>query len=337
MLAAQGDTYREALIAQAQRLGVADSVSFDAAYRTPEALTALMQAASVVVLPYDSRDQVTSGVLVDSIASGRPVVATAFPHAVELLGSGAGTVVGHDDPDALVAALRRLLTDPRVAGSMASEARDLAPAMAWPVVANAYLTLGQRLVARPFGSGMTITAPHPMFAHLLRMTDHRATFEHACLTEPRREHGYCTDDMARVLVVTTREPETHGVVNGLAGKALTFLNEAQSYDGACRNRMDASGRWTDKPTTDDHWGRMIWGLGTAAAHSDVSLVRRLAVIQFERAAQARSPHLRAMAFAAIGAAELVSVEPGHPEALRLLADYAASVPAVRGQPRLAVV
>ena len=147
VLAAQGDTYREGLIAQAQRLGVADSVSFDAAYRTPEALTALMQAASVVVLPYDSRDQVTSGVLVDSIASGRPVVATAFPHAVELLGSGAGTVVGHDDPDALVAALRRLLTDPRVAGSMASEARDLAPAMAWPVVANAYLTLGQRLVA----------------------------------------------------------------------------------------------------------------------------------------------------------------------------------------------
>ena len=82
------------------------------------------------------------------------------------------------------------------------------------------------------------------------MTDHRATFEHALLTEPRREHGYCTDDMARVLVVATREPETHGVVNGLAGKALTFLNEAQSYDGACRNRMDASGRGpTSRPPT----------------------------------------------------------------------------------------
>ena len=179
---------------------------------------------------------------------------------------------------------------------------------------------------------MTITVPHPVFAHLMRMTDHRATFEHALLTEPRREHGYCTDDMARVLVVTTREPETHGVVNGLAGKALTFLNEAQSYDGACRNRMDASGRWTDKPTTDDHWGRMIWGLGTAAAHSDVSMVRRLAVIQFERAAQARSRHPRAMAFAAIGAAEIVSVHPGHPEALKLLADYAAFIPASTDNP-----
>ncbi|WP_370330688.1 glycosyltransferase [Mycolicibacterium hippocampi] len=147
VLAAQGEAYRDALTAQAQRLGVADSVSFDPRYRTPAQLTALMQAASVVVLPYDSKDQVTSGVLVDSIASGRPIVATAFPHAIELLGSGAGTVVGHDDPDALVGALQRLLNDPRVAGTMASQARNLAPAMAWPVVAGTYLTVGQRLVA----------------------------------------------------------------------------------------------------------------------------------------------------------------------------------------------
>jgi hypothetical protein len=30
---------------------------------------------------------------------------------------------------------------------MASEARELAPTMAWPVVADAYLDLGRRLVA----------------------------------------------------------------------------------------------------------------------------------------------------------------------------------------------
>ena len=71
---------------------------------------------------------------------------------------------------------------------------------------------------------------------------------------------------------------------------------------------------------------MVWGLGTAAAHSSVSMVRRLATIQFERAAKARSPHPRAMAFAAIGAAELLGVTPGHAEARELLVDYAASVP-----------
>jgi hypothetical protein len=172
---------------------------------------------------------------------------------------------------------------------------------------------------------MTGTVSAPSFAHLLHMTDHQATFEHALLTEPRRDHGYCTDDMARVLVVTTREPESPGPVNGLAGKALQFLNDAQSYDGACRNRMDQAGHWLDKPTTDDHWGRCIWGLGTAAANSDVSLVRKLAVVQFERAAKARSPWPRAMAFAAVGAAEILSVDPSSSVARKLLADYAASV------------
>jgi glycosyltransferase involved in cell wall biosynthesis len=147
VLATKGEAYRDARVAQAQRLGVADSVSFDPMYRSPAALSTLILQASVVVLPYDSKDQVTSGVLVDSIATGRPVVATAFPHAVELLGSGAGLVVAHDDPDALVSALKRVLTDPRAAGSMASEARELAPAMAWPVVADAYLSLARRLVA----------------------------------------------------------------------------------------------------------------------------------------------------------------------------------------------
>jgi len=172
---------------------------------------------------------------------------------------------------------------------------------------------------------VTGTAPAPVFTHLLRMTDHRGTFEHACMAEPRRAHGYCTDDMARVLVVASREPEAPGAVKGLAGKALQFLNDAQSHNGSCRNRMDHAGHWTDQPTTDDHWGRCLWGLGTAAAHSSVSLVRRLAVIQFERAAKARSPWPRAMAFAAVGAAELLSVEPGNSAALRLLADYAATV------------
>lgn len=169
---------------------------------------------------------------------------------------------------------------------------------------------------------MTETAPQPVFTHLLKLTDHRATFERADLAEPLRAHGYSTDDMARVLVVTTRQPESSGEVNGLAGKALQFLNDAQSYNGACRNRMDRAGHWADQPTTGDHWGRCLLALGTAAAHSDVTMVRRLATIQFERAAKARSTSPRAMAYAAIGAAEIVSVEPGNSAALRLLTDYA---------------
>ncbi len=179
---------------------------------------------------------------------------------------------------------------------------------------------------------MTAATPVPVFDHLLRMTDRRGTFEHACFAEPRPEHGYCADDMARVLVVATREPDADGDVNRLAGVAVRFLNEAQAFSGACRNRMDSTGRWADEPTLGDCWGRCIWGLGTAAAHSDVSLVRKLAVIQFERAAQGRSTWPRAAAFAALGAAELLTVDPGHRAARELITDYAAGIAAPNGDP-----
>lgn len=175
---------------------------------------------------------------------------------------------------------------------------------------------------------MAALAPEPKFDHLLAMTDRHGTFEHACLAEPRLEHGYCTDDMARVLVVVSREPDASDGVTALAKLAVRFLNEAQSFAGGCRNRMDRHGRWTDDFAFEDCWGRCLWGLGTAAAHSGIGLVRSLSVVQFERAARGRSVWPRAMAFAALGAAELLGVDPGHRAARQLIADYAAGVAAV---------
>src|ERR1700741_876447 len=177
---------------------------------------------------------------------------------------------------------------------------------------------------------MNATSPAPVFDHLLRLTDRRGTLEHARFAEPLPEHGYCTDDVARVLVVTTREPCPERTLNGLAARALRFLNEAQALTGACRNRMDIAGRGVDEPALEDAWGRCIWGLGTAAAHSTVAWARQSAVMQFERAAQDRSAWPRAMAFAALGAAELLAFDPDHRAARELLTDSAASLPAPNG-------
>lgn len=172
-----------------------------------------------------------------------------------------------------------------------------------------------------------MSAPAPVFDHLLRLTDRRGTFEHARLAEPLPEHGYCTDDVARVLVVATRDPGTDYTLNGLAGGALRFLNEAQAPGGGCRNRMDSKGNWVDEPALEDAWGRCIWGLGAAVAHSNVAWARQSAIVQFERAAQGRSPWPRAMAFAALGAAEFLAYDPGHRPARALITDYVASLPA----------
>ena len=146
--ATKGDAYRDMLRQRVAESGLERYVFFDGGYRGLDALGELIASASVVVLPYDSPDQVTSGVLVDAVAAGRPVVATAFPHARELLSTGAGIVVPRRDPAALASALRRVLTEPGLAEAMAAEARRLAPALAWPAVASRYAALGDRLLDR---------------------------------------------------------------------------------------------------------------------------------------------------------------------------------------------
>ena len=142
-----GEAYREMLVERAATSTSAVDVSFDDTYRDLESLTELIQSADVVVLPYDSQEQVTSGVLVDAVAAGRPVVSTAFPHAVELLASGAGIVVPQRDPVALGRAIRSILTDRDLAASMAAEARRLAPELSWAAVARRYVRLADQVVA----------------------------------------------------------------------------------------------------------------------------------------------------------------------------------------------
>ncbi len=142
-----GDLYRNMLHQQAANGGVRDDVTFDDRYRDTAQLTTFIASSAVVVLPYDSRDQVTSGVLVDAIAAGRPVIATAFPHAVELLGSGAGIVVPHESPAALATAIRSVVLDRDLTRSMAAEARRIAPSLSWSTVAMAYAQLGLDVTA----------------------------------------------------------------------------------------------------------------------------------------------------------------------------------------------
>jgi polysaccharide biosynthesis protein PslF len=146
VLAADGDAYREMLMRRCRWTGASRTVSFDDSYRDLPALTRLIGAADLVVLPYDSDDQVTSGVLVDAVAAGRPVVATAFPHAVELLSSGAGIVVPQRDPWALADVVRSVVSYPELLEQMAAECRRLAPELSWSAVARRYDELAASLL-----------------------------------------------------------------------------------------------------------------------------------------------------------------------------------------------
>jgi polysaccharide biosynthesis protein PslF len=142
---ASGEAYRQSLIDLVRQLGVEGIVEFDQAYRDVTSLSELVRTADVVLLPYESREQVTSGVLIDAIASGRPVVATAFPHAVELLADGAGIVVEHGNTAALTNALRTVLTHHNLAQRMEQAALRAAQPTLWPTVGATFARLANLL------------------------------------------------------------------------------------------------------------------------------------------------------------------------------------------------
>lgn len=133
-----GEAYREGLVALVQRLGLEDIVDFDDRYLEPDELARLVRRADLVVLPYASVEQVTSGVLVEAVSASKPVIATAFPHSVEVLSSGAGMLVPHGDPQALGSALRTALTDRSAREAMSREAGRVAAAWDWSTIGRRY-------------------------------------------------------------------------------------------------------------------------------------------------------------------------------------------------------
>jgi hypothetical protein len=166
-----------------------------------------------------------------------------------------------------------------------------------------------------------VEIPTPVYTHLRRLTDAGGLYEHADGVAPRREHGYCLDDAARALVVVCREPAAPEL-DDLREQYLTFVLAAQEPDGRFHNRRHELS-WQDEASLEDCWGRGLWGLGTAVARAPD--LRERALEAFDRSCGLRSPHRRAMAFAALGAAEVLAVLPKHAKARALLTAAAVAV------------
>lgn len=141
----EGEAYRQSLLDLARKLGVSASVTLADDYLSDDGLSQLICESSLFLLPYDSREQITSGVLVEAIAAGGPVIATRFPHAAELLGTGAGILVDHGDPIAIADAVEHALRDGEASERMRERSRALAADLDWGRVGDNYLTLADQL------------------------------------------------------------------------------------------------------------------------------------------------------------------------------------------------
>ncbi|MGZ4680789.1 MAG: glycosyltransferase [Ilumatobacteraceae bacterium] len=147
--AREGERYRETLVDLARERGVVDLVDFDPTYRDWPSLRAVVRSASLVLVPYDSRDQVTSGVLVEALAAGKPVVATAFPHAVELSHTGAVAVVDHEAPGQLACVIRGILSNSALYTLMEKAAWKEGARYDWAIVGQQFVALARDALQPP--------------------------------------------------------------------------------------------------------------------------------------------------------------------------------------------
>jgi hypothetical protein len=160
--------------------------------------------------------------------------------------------------------------------------------------------------------------PDAPFSHLQRLTDNIGLLQHADGVAPLPTDGYSVGDVARGLLVVCREPSPSQELIVLGRRYLYFLAQAQALGGKFRDHLGHGRQWRGQPAAEDGWGSALWALGTAAARGPTPGIREESFMRFSRGARASSPSAHAMAFAALGAAEILDANPGHHAALALL-------------------
>jgi glycosyltransferase involved in cell wall biosynthesis len=313
----QGERYRLGLERLARELGIERHVIFYNRFVELDELTEFIRAADVYVTPYLNPAQITSGTLAYSFGCGKAIVSTPYWHAEELLADGRGVLVPFADPKALAREIRGLLGDEPRRLAMGRRAYELGREMIWVRSAEHYMDSFRRArdgrQDRPFRPLAVRTLaeqraelPALRFDHLFAMTDATGLLQHATYGIPNFADGYCTDDNARALLLTSLLGELgrdDPPIRRLETAAAAFLQAAFNRErGRFRNFMGFDRRWLEEVGSEDCHGRAVWALGTCVGRSRRPDLAPWAAAQFESALPAipemTSP--RAWAFSLLG-------------------------------------
>ena len=146
LVSREGEAYRGALQARAERLGVAYALSMIPRFVSNDELCDALAASDLYVTPYGNPEQITSGTLSYALALGKPVLSTPYVHAREVLPPA--QIVPHGDAAALGARAAAMLSDPGALEALSQATwRRFRPSV-WPAVARQTLDV-LRGVARP--------------------------------------------------------------------------------------------------------------------------------------------------------------------------------------------
>jgi glycosyltransferase involved in cell wall biosynthesis len=148
LLRTEGEAYRQKLVAQVQRLGMADHVRFVDRFVGRVELTRWLEAADVFVTPYPKLDQIVSGTLSYAMGAGRAIVSTPYAYATEVLANGRGILVPPGSVSAWASALNEVFGDRGLRTAIGRRAYAYSRRMVWSAVGGEYGDLLGRVAAR---------------------------------------------------------------------------------------------------------------------------------------------------------------------------------------------
>ncbi len=283
-----GEMYREGLLARAKTLGIQNSVFFIDKFVDQPTLLDYISMCDVYVTPYLNEAQMTSGTLAYSFGLGKAVVSTPYWHAKELLAEGRGIIVPFNDAHSMSVEIAGLLTDQRRRDLIGQRAYKTSRLMTWQQTAEKYSAsfeearnADRKLIllpedSRSIGKTKSGSARELRTDHFMSMCDDVGMLQHAVFSVADRAHGYCVDDNARALLLSTKLTRSgeQNLPDVMTARFASFIQNAWNPDNKrFRNFMSYDRRWLEDVGSEDSHGRTLWALGECARY-DSQLSRR---------------------------------------------------------------
>ena len=314
-----GEEYRNSLTRRVHELGLTEHVIFQNRFVELKELCEFLGAADIYVTPYLNEEQIISGTLAYAMGAGKATISTPYWHATEMLASDRGCIVPFRDAGAIAAQVIDLLDNETRCHAMRKRAYNYCRKMIWSRVAQNYLDLyteaseswlKRRHAVGPAAAEARVAEkedelPEVDLRHLRTMTDDTGMLQHSLYCTPQREHGYCTDDNARALIVTVLHWNLirDESVLPLMQVYLSFLAHAMDEKaGRFSNFMNYDRSFSEVIGSEDSHTRAMWALGMAVAlcphESMIALATRLFTQALSAVESFSSP--RAWSFAIVG-------------------------------------
>jgi glycosyltransferase involved in cell wall biosynthesis len=113
-----------------------DNITLNTDYLSEAEIFMRLQAADIVLMPYEKSAESASAAVRFALAAGRPVVVTECEIFMEV--AGVTHTVPDNRPNTLAKEITRLLDDPERMADLAARARDRAEETSWPTIGKRY-------------------------------------------------------------------------------------------------------------------------------------------------------------------------------------------------------